>query len=142
MNYKHGRNAKDRQRGLKMQEVQKEPDVIYCLTFGCGKKLKPTELLYGNYCFNCAADRNKKERERLKMISPNANYRVDKYRWELVFNKWDHIRTITITPEKFSKYIHGEDYSRDDTQVYYRYDLYVNGAIADIIYSYNPNLYD
>lgn len=115
---------------------------IYCKTFGCGKRLKPTEILYGEYCFNCSAVRNQKERERLKLCKLNATYIVKKFRWDSVLNRWDAVREIEITVAKFCEYVHGEDFNNDSSQTYYRYDLYVDSANADIIYSYNPNLYD
>jgi hypothetical protein len=141
MNYKHGRFTRNREKSTRRTTIG-EVETIYCKTFGCGRKLKPTELLYGEYCFSCAATRNQKERERLKLSNPTSKYFVQKFHWSALNNLWEKIRYIEITLEAFIKYIDSEDYIADDSKVFYRYDIFVNSACVDTIYSYNASLYD
>lgn len=141
MNYKHGRYIRNREKKTIRTNIG-EVETIYCKTFGCGRKLKPTELLYGEYCFTCAAFRNQKERERLKLCRPGVQYFALKFHWDANRNLWDAIKIIQLTEQQFTLYIHSEDFSNYKTEVFYRYDIKVDTLVIDTIYSYNPNLYD
>lgn len=115
---------------------------IYCASFGCGKKLKPTETLYGKYCFTCASDRSQRERDRLRLANHSSKFYIHKYRWAAINGKWEKVRELEVTKEKFIDNLYSDEYIEDNSKVFYRYDLFVNTASVDIIYSYTPHLFD
>jgi len=141
MNYKHGRYRRKKPQSEPKEYFPNDNPVI-CKTFGCDRKLKPVEALYGEYCFNCAATRNQKERERMKLITSSSVFTVKKYKWDANLNIWDAIREIPITIEQFTMYIHNDTFNIDSTKVFYRYDICINGENVDTLYSYTPNLFD
>lgn len=143
MNYKHGKykgkstatheawEIAAKKRKEELREQHKEIDNLQCRYGGCEKKLTSIEHLYSDYCLTH------------QILINQSMYKALLYRYHYGLEIWEHVRTIVISYDQFSKMQEIIDTTESKTnQPFYKYQLVAMNIPSSVVYAYNPNLFD